>query len=234
MSDNSNFESFLFISPKRFIILINEEPEHKVIYKKEFFINNNLDQINYEGLDDFLKLNIFDIEKRIKNFINKFHVIIDSDDFFITQISTKKKNFKNYLSSREIIYSLNEIRDSCKKTLEDKKIIHMIIQKFVIDDNEFLSLPKNLKCDNFSLDVKFITLSKNLVNILENILRKYQISIDRIISASYVKEFFTQDEHCLFESSKKLIDGCNKNEVQFIFKTRENKGFFEKFFDFFS
>lgn len=110
----------------------------------------------------------------------------------------------------------------------------MIIEKFVIDNNEFLSLPKNLKCDNFSLDVKFITLSKKLVIILENILKKYQISIDRIISASYVKEFFAQDEHNLFESTKKLIDGCNKNEVQFSLKIRENNGFFEKFFNFFS
>jgi hypothetical protein len=234
MSENLNFESYLFLSPKKFIILINEGINNTEIYKKELFVENNLNQINYEILDTFLKSNIFYIEKKIKNFINKFHLIIDSDKFFITQISSKRKNNKNYLSKDEIIYSLNEIKDSCKKTLEDRKIIHMIIEKFVIDNKVFFTLPKNLKCENFSIDVKFISLSENFVKDLENILKKYQISIDKILSANYVKNFFAQDEHNLFLSSKKLIDGYNENEIQFVTKTLKNKGFFEKFFNLFS
>ena len=234
MSENSNFESYLFISPKKFIILINEGFNFKEIYKKEFIVDNDLNQIDYESLDIFLKSNIFNIEKRIKNFINKLYLIIESDNFFITQISSKKKNHKNYLSKNELIYSLNEIKESCKKTLDDNKIIHMVIEKYIIDNNEYLTLPKNLKCDNFSLNVKFITLSVNSVNILENILKKYQISIDRIISANYVKQFFTQNEHNFFQSTKKLIEGCNENEIQFVTKNPINKGFFEKFFDLFS
>ena len=234
MSENTNFDNYLFLSPKKFIILINDSTYQTEIYKKEFILENNSNQIDYEGLDSFLKSNIFDIEKKIKNFINKFHLIIENDNFFITQISSKKKNHKNYISKNEIIYSLNEIRDSCKKTLEDKRIIHMIIEKFVIDNYEIFNLPDGLKCDNFSLDVKFITLPEDFVKILENILKKYQISIDRILSADYVKSFFAQDEHNLFQSSKKLIDGCNENEIQFVTKTEENKGFFEKFFDLFS
>ena len=34
--------------------------------------------------------------------------------------------------------------------------------------------------------------------------------------------------------SKNIIEGCNKNEVFLINKTRKNKGFFEKFFEFFN
>ena len=234
MSENSNFESYLFVSPKKFIILINESLNHKEIYKKEFIVSNNLRQINYESLDAFLRSNILDIEKKIKNFINKFHLIIESDNFFIIHISTKKKNNKSYLNNNELIYSLNQIKDSCKKTLEDKKIIHMIIEKFIIDNNEYSHLPENLKCDNFSLNVKFITLSENSIKTLENILKKYQISIDRIISADYVNQLFAQDEHNFFQSTKKIIDGCNENEIQFVSKNQVNKGFFEKFFDFFS
>ena len=234
MSENPSFESYLFLSPKKFIILINEEVNNTEIYKKEFIVKNNLNQIDYEILDTFLNSNIFDLEKKIKNFINKFHLIIDTDKFFITQISSKRKNHKDYLGKNEIIYSLNEIKDSCKKTLEGRRIIHMIIEKFVIDDNVFFTLPKNLRCDNFSIDVKFISLSENLVKNLENILKKYQISVDRILSADYVKNFFAQGEHNLFQSSKKLIEGCNENEIHFVRKTEENKGFFEKFFDLFS
>ena len=234
MSENSNFESYLFKSPKKFIILINEGFDYKEIYKKEFIVDNNSNQIDYQSLDIFLKSNIFEIEKKIKDFINKFHLIVESDYFFITQISSKKKNNKGYLSMNDVIYSLNEIKDSCKKTLEDKKIIHMIIQKFIIDNNEYLTLPEDLKCDNFSINVKFITLSDNLLKILENILKKYQISINHILNAEYVKSIENEDQDDLFKMSLKIIDGHNENEVLIIPKLIKNKGFFERFFNFFS
>ncbi len=34
--------------------------------------------------------------------------------------------------------------------------------------------------------------------------------------------------------TKKIINGHNPNEVKLVNKTRENKGFFEKFFNFFN
>ena len=38
----------------------------------------------------------------------------------------------------------------------------------------------------------------------------------------------------LFVMANKLNDGLNKNEVQLVSKNKENKGFFEKFFQLFS
>ena len=38
----------------------------------------------------------------------------------------------------------------------------------------------------------------------------------------------------LFDMSKKIINGYNKNEVKLVRKKTRNKAFFEKFFDFFS
>ena len=37
-----------------------------------------------------------------------------------------------------------------------------------------------------------------------------------------------------FQSMSKIIDGSNTNEVKLVQKISKNKGFFEKFFDFFS
>lgn len=230
MNKSLNFENYLFISPEKFIILIKEESTNEKILSKQILINEKSSRINYEILDTFLASNIFNIEKEIKRFIKKFHLIIDSNDFLTTQISIKRKNYKNILSKEELIYSLNEVKDACKKTLENKKIIHMIIEKYIIDNNEYLVLPKNLECDNFSLDVKFISLSQKIVKNLETILKKYQISIDRIINVDYVYQFFAQDEHELFASTQKLIDGYNENEIQFVTKNKKNIGFFEKFF----
>ena len=59
-------------------------------------------------------------------------------------------------------------------------------------------------------------------------------TINQFISAEYVRRFSNNEDFDLFKMSMNIIKGYNKNEVKFIGKTRKNKGFFEKFFDFFS
>ena len=68
---------------------------------------------------------------------------------------------------------------------------------------------------------------------IEIILKKYHISINRILSANYVKQFLTPEDNNIFSISKKIIDGHNPNEVILLEKTDKNQGFFEKFFNFF-
>ena len=69
---------------------------------------------------------------------------------------------------------------------------------------------------------------------MQEILKNYHISINRVISAKYVHDYFPQNERNLIKNSKELIDGCNENEIQFINKPRKYTGFFEKFFKLFS
>ena len=67
----------------------------------------------------------------------------------------------------------------------------------------------------------------------QEIFAKYQINIKNILNYEYVNSFKNSDQDNLFNISEKLINGSNQNEILFINKTAKNKGFFEKFFDFF-
>ena len=69
MSNNLNFQCFLFISPKKFIISVNNISTFKEFYRKEKLIENNSDKIRFEFIKEFLDENIFDIEKILNNFI---------------------------------------------------------------------------------------------------------------------------------------------------------------------
>jgi hypothetical protein len=69
---------------------------------------------------------------------------------------------------------------------------------------------------------------------LEDIIKKYQISINRLISMEYLKTYFFDEKINLDEMAKKIINGHNPNEVVLTTKKTENKSFFEKFFHFFS
>ena len=50
----------------------------------------------------------------------------------------------------------------------------------------------------------------------------------------YVKSFKGSDRGNIFDVAEKLLNGMNKNEILLINKISKNRGFFEKFFDFFN
>ena len=54
------------------------------------------------------------------------------------------------------------------------------------------------------------------------------------MSGNYIKSFLDEDAIELSVMANKLNNGLNKNEVQLVSKSKENKGFFEKFFQLFS
>ena len=87
------------------------------------------------------------------------------------------------------------------------------------------------------LFLKFISVSNNFTFNINKLLENHQIKIQRYMSADYIKSFFDKEPKEsmeLFMIANKLNDGLNKNEVQLVSKVKENKGFFEKFFQFFS
>ena len=233
MNSNFNFQSFLFVSPKKIIISINDKFTFEELYKKENIIRNDINEISFEYINKFLDENILRIEKKLNSFIERIILIIDSDDFIPIEISVKKQNHNQLLTQESLTYSLNEAKDECKKNFEEKKIVHMFIKNYIIDNNNYSFLPKNKICSNFSLDIKFICVPINLIKKFEETLKRYQISINRIVSAGYVLSFFSQNERNIIRNSKDIINGCNENEVRFINKAHKNIGFFEKFFKLF-
>ena len=234
MSEYTDFKTFLSISSNKLAIYLIETKNHSVLFEKEVDIENNNKKFDTNNLDKFLKENIFNIEKLVKQFVKNIYLIIDIKDLFPVKISIKKNNYGNLITFDSLKYPLNEIKDQCHKTLKNEKIIHMIIDNYQIDKKDFKFLPKNLNCNDFSLDVTFICLSNKKVKNLEKIFNKYHISIKKIISAKYVREYLGGEDIDVFDKTLKIIDGFNENEVIFVEKSSKNKGFFEKFFDFFS
>ena len=233
MDNKSDFEAYLYISQKKLNISVIQINNLKIVYEKESIIENNLEKLDFNKLQIFLDSNILKLEKFLKHFIKNVFIILDTKDFLPINLSIKNNNSGNVLNLENLFYSLNQARYQCKKTTEHKKIIHTIIQNYQIDDENYSSLPKNLKCNNFSLDIKFICLSNNMIKDLENSLEQYQISISQIISLDYIGSFFDNIEDLPIKA-RQITNGCNPNEVKFNDKSPKNEGFFEKFFNFFN
>ena len=233
MNSEINFETYLLINKKKFIICVIHKTSFETIYSQQILLNDN-DKLDFDKLNEFLEENIFKVEKVLKNFIQNINIILDSEDFFSAQLSIKKNNDGNYIDTNTLIHPLNDLKNSFKSTCIDKKIIHILIENYLVDNKEYSTLPLNLKCNFFCLDVNFICLPNNFVSNLELVLKKYHILINRILCASYIEKFNDQTHENIFTTASRIISGYNENEVSLVNKTYKNKGFFEKFFDFFN
>lgn len=233
MSDRYTFETYLFVSKNKFLITVISENKKK-LYEEEYLINQELIKLNFDKLDKFLNENIFKIEKAFKDFVKNIYIILDIEDFLSIELSIKKHHHRNIIDFKSFDYLIKEAKNYCKKTVEDRKILHTVIQNYKINNKDYFFLPKDIVAENFSLDIKFITIPNILVYNLEKILKRYQISLKQVVDASYVIEFFGKNDGDICLMSQKIIEGCNPNEVIILSKTRKNEGFFEKFFKFFN
>ena len=120
MDDNLNFDTFLFISSKKFNISVYSS-SNKKLYEKELFFKLEFEEEIIEKFDYFLNENIFKVEKKLGNFIKNVSIVLDLNIFFPVEISVKKNNYENIFIFKNLNYLLNEVRDYCKKTIEGKK-----------------------------------------------------------------------------------------------------------------
>ena len=224
---------FLFLSINKFtIVALNSTDE--LIYKEEILTNNKSNHIDLNFLDNFLNENIFKIEKRLDEFIKSIFLIIDHQNIFSIRLSIKNKFDNIKINSDSMHKLLLEAKSCCNKTLEDLDILHMKIDQFYIDGTYFKNLPNKKNCNNLSIDVSYICLPKRISKTIEDVLRKYQISSDRMLSLDYLNSFLDNKNENLYATAQKILDGFNENEVYIADKNSKKLGFFERFFNFFS
>ena len=231
MIENSDFETFLYISKNKYQIFVYDKNNLKNLYHEEI---GNDDEIELNILSKFIDDNIYKIEKMTKNFIGNIILIIEDDKVLDIGISLKKKNYEKNIDQKQLENSLVEVKDIFKENYQDLIIMHMII---VEKENSFLLNNVNSNDDYLFLEVNFISISNNFTFNFNKLLENHQIKIKRYMSGGYIKSFFdkeTRESLELFVMANKLNDGLNKNEVQLVSKGIENKGFFEKFFQLFS
>tara|TARA_B100001063_G_C16410275_1_gene379158 strand:- start:105 stop:563 length:459 start_codon:yes stop_codon:yes gene_type:complete len=152
----------------------------------------------------------------------------------MVKISLKKNKYGEMIKKNDLLYLLNEARYECKKTIDDRKITHMLIDNYLVDKKEYLLFPIDLKGQFFSIDLTFICLSNIFIKKIEKVLNKYQITTNHILYSKYIERFQSDQNEDIFKISMKMIDGHNENEVSIVPKKPKNLSFFERFFNFFS
>ena len=234
MTNKVDFQTYLYLNHNQFIIYVAEILTNEKIYSEKLTIEENSKELKFDKLNQFLDSNIFKIEKKLNNFIKDMYVILDSNEFHSIKLSIKKNNNGNHINTEALIHPLSDLKNLCQSNLQNEKVIHFLIEKYVIDNKLYTTLPENINCNIFSLDTEFICLSKNLIENIEKILKKYHISLNQILSASYVEKLKDNSDNNIFTTASRIISGHNSNEVLMVGKIDKKQGFFERFFNLFN
>ena len=233
MDDFKANKFFLLIGLKQITFAVLSD-SNKILLTKEFLLNSSSLEENFEALKNFLDQNIFDIEKKINYHVKEINLIINYDDFLTIDVSTLD-DFNNYIDhSDKLSNFLVNIKNSVIDDTQGYNLIHMIINKFIIDGKEYPSIPEDNDHNNIIFEIKFVFLKRNIIQSLKKIFSKYEILIKNISSYKYVNDFKNSKVDNIFDLADKLKNGLNQKEILFFNKLSENKGFFEKFFNFFN
>ncbi len=231
MIEETDFETFLYISKNKYQIFVNNKKDLKNLYNKELKTDEELD---FNNLSKFLDENIYRIEKEVSGFIKNIILIIEDDKILSINIAIKKKNYEKHINQKNLENNLIEVKDIFRENYDEQIIMHMIIVNTYIKENKAPLDNVDVNNNNPYLEVNFISISHNLTSIFEKLLEGHQIKIKQYMSGTYIKNFFGENVAELSVMANKLINGLNKNEVILISKNTENRGFFEKFFQLFS
>ena len=185
MSKDKYSSVFDFGSSELRLGVFNEN-QSKLYFNSKKIIQKN----NYDEYLEKIKLLIRDAESKISTHLENLTVLYDSSDIFTIELSIKKKleqkiNLKDFCSLIVL-----EAKQLIKNSYPNKKIIHSIVKKYIINDNEFLNIPEKIfKKDSVILEIIFICLPYYQYKNVIKIFKKNNLNILSFFSSSLVKSF---------------------------------------------
>jgi len=176
---------------------------------KDYFIekkthsNVNIEDINSHDFEKKIKELIQTTEKQINYHIKDLNVMLDLSNFSSIDVSLKKNYEGKNISLEDIQILLQESRQMFQENNKNNKIIHMIVKKFIFDEKVFLEIPENnLKCNNLTLEIKFICYPNNILDKIQNIFNYNDVVINNFSCSTYVKSL---NYNKLFQNHEKKI-----------------------------
>ena len=67
--------------------------------------------------------------------------------------------------------------------------MHIIIKRFLVNEQNHLILEDKIKGDHFCLEIQFISINNDFVIQAEKIFEKYQIKINQYLDSNYIFNF---------------------------------------------
>ena len=170
------------------------------------------DNLNLTILTKFILEKVKDFEKDVGSFIEKVNLITDAkyDQF---SLSLKNKYNSNQINETDVVRLISDAKQLIMRNNKNCFILHVLVDKYIIDGKEYFEFPENLSYKEFIIDVSFITVQNSIVKTLNKIFKDCNIEVKKIISHQYSSRFADKSDTSPCIAGKKVIDGINPSEV---------------------
>ena len=234
MSNSENADFYFGISDNKIYICFIDNKKNELKNSVSFDIPDSLNNnLNFKIILSLLRENIRKLEKNLGLFLNNGNISIKSKSHQSILFSVKDI-FDERELDKEIIIKLVRIAmqqfQNCEKNLT---ILHVIINKYVIDDKVYNFFPVYKKFTRIILEIEFICLNKILIEKVKKLFNECKIDVKKIVSYDYAKKFLNNikdDTLCL--SAYEILNGANRSEVILTENTSEKYSLFDKIFNF--
>ena len=202
-------------------------------YQKKYLLPDTIDNnLNLIILSKFISEKIKDFEKHIGNFIEKVNIITDAKyDHF--SLSLKNKYDSNKIKENDVVRLISDAKKLIVRNNKDCIILHILIDKYILDGKEYLEFPENVSYKELVIDASFITVHSSIAKTLNKIFNDCNIEVKKIISYQYSNNFADKSDTSPCIAAKKVMDGINPSEVITHNMHTKKQGLFEKMFNFF-
>ena len=178
-----------FGSSKIRLGIFDKETSKKIlILEKDCISNFSLKNFDINESNEVVKNLIKSAEKNIDSHIKHINLMIDTPDMFSIDVSIKKNFDKKKHSKKDIKPLLNEAKNLVQNNYFNQKIVHMIVKKFIFDDDEFFEIPKNeISYSSLIIEFKFICFPGEFWKKLQDSFSSNYLTVDNLYCSSYVR-----------------------------------------------
>ena len=236
MIENDDFINLFVIKKNSFLVRCFSRFDHTCLYKNEIILEDHQIDSKKNIFKYFLDDNIYKIEKNNNQFVRDIYLVVDDEKFLTINLCIKKNILGDLNFEKESLNLISKIKNEIKLNYKEFSIIHILIDNYLVDGVEF-KFDKNLSsiyCKDFSIVITFVLMPSFIILDYQKVFADYQISINKIVSGEYLKDYSLLEKANYFDAALKILLGNNPNEVIILSKKQENRGFFEKFFHLFS
>ena len=234
MINNENQFFYLAIVGQNLHINYFESKDSYSSYQKNYLMPDTLDDnLNLIVLSKFVLEKIKDFEKEVGRFIEKVYVITDAK-YNKFSLSLKNKYDSDKMKVTDVVKLISDAKQQISRNNKDLAILHLLVDKYIVDGEEYLEFPDNRSYKEFIIEISFITVQNSTVKTLNKIFKDCNIEVKKIISHQYSRSFAEKSDISPCIAGKKVTDGINPSEVIMHNLYTKKQGLFEKMFNFFS
>tara|TARA_A100001388_G_C28682201_1_gene456933 strand:- start:235 stop:945 length:711 start_codon:yes stop_codon:yes gene_type:complete len=234
MNNSKNVDFYFGITERKIYICFFDNEKSRLKNTVNFDIPGSLNSnLNFKIVTSLLKENIRKLEKDLGLFLNSGNISIKSKTYQNISFSVKDTYDERKLEKEVIIKLVKGAMQEFYNSEKNLTILHVIINKYVVDDKVYKIFPEWKKFKKIVLEIELICLNNNLINKLTKLFNECKIDIKKIVSYDYAKKFLNDDkDDTLCISAYKILNGANQSEVILVENTTKKHSLFDRIFNF--